>query len=102
MVLWLVFCVFGKVAKVLNCLCFYFQFCLAFVGWLILVYLGLEGLGVFVVLVCVCVFFFCSGFAFVCFGFVFVLLLDCCWCCSCFFLSFVFFLFFLGGGSLRV
>ena len=51
-------------------------------GWFILVYLGLEGLGVFVVLVCV---FFCSGFAVVCSGFVvFVFLLDCCWC-SCFF-----------------
>ena len=56
-------------------------------GWFILVYLGLEGLGVFVVLVC---FFFCSGFTFVCFGFVFVLLLV----LFLFFGVFVFFLFF--------
>ena len=47
----------------------------AFVGWLILVYLGLEGLGVYVVLVLL---FFCSGFVFVfwlCFCFVVGLLL---------------------------
>ena len=50
MVLWLGFCVFGKVAKVLKMLVFPVFW--AFVGWLILVYLGLEGLGVFVVLVC--------------------------------------------------
>ena len=57
-----------------------------FVGWVILVYLGLEGLGVW----CSCV----SFFFLVCF--VFVLLLDCFWCwllfCFCFlivcFLSF--------------
>ena len=66
------FCVFGKVAKVLKMLVFPSFW--AFVGWLILVYLGLEGLGVFVVLVFVFSFVH-SGFVFVCFGFVFV----CCW-----------------------
>ena len=45
MLLWFVFCVSGKVAKVLKMLVF------CFVGCLILVYLGLEGLGVFVFLV---------------------------------------------------
>ena len=49
MLLWFVFCVWGKVAKVLKMLSFHN--CLGFVGWLILVYLGLEGLGVFVFLV---------------------------------------------------
>ena len=54
---------------------------MAFGEWFIIVYLGLEGLGVFVFIVfdfllfklCLC--FFC---------FVFVLLLDYFWCCSCF------------------
>ena len=43
----------GKVAKVLKMLCFFVfsTFLGAFVGWLILVYLGLEGLGVIVFLV---------------------------------------------------
>ena len=52
MVLWFVFCVSGIVPKVtvLKLLVFLPVFW-AFVWWLILVYLGLEGLGVFVVLV---------------------------------------------------
>ena len=40
----------GKVARVLKVLVFFPSF-LGFVGWLLLVYLGLEGLGVFVFLV---------------------------------------------------
>ena len=92
MVLWFVFCVSGIVAKVLKMLVFP-SFLGAFVWWLILVYLGLEGLGVLWFLFLL---FFCSGFVFVCFGFGFVLLLDCCWCCSCFvFLFFSFLLFFV-------
>ena len=55
-------------------------------GWLIPVYFGLEGLGVFVVLV------FGVSFVQVLFLFVLVLFLFCCWCCSCFVLCF--FLFF--------
>ena len=41
----------GKVARVLKCLFFFSQFGGGVVGWLLLVYLGLEGLGVFVFLV---------------------------------------------------
>ena len=91
------FCVSGsKVAKVLKMLvCF--PVLGLFVGRLILVYLGLEGLGVFVFLVFVFLWF----RYFSLFFFVFVLLFDCCWCCSCFIFSFfclcvcVFFLCFL-------
>ena len=61
------FCVFGKVAKVLKMLIF--PIWGAFVGRLLLVYLGFEGLGVFVFLVFV---FFCLGFCF------FALFLFCC------------------------
>ena len=61
------FCVSGKVAEVLKCL--FSQFWGAFVGWLILVYLGLEGLGVFVVLV----------FVFLLFRFCVFCFLFCCW-----------------------
>ena len=76
MLLWFVFCVFGKVARV-------FQF-LSFVGWLILVYLGLDGLGVSLFLVCV----------FLCLGLVFVLfVLFCCW--IVFGVVFVFFVLFV-------
>ena len=46
----------------------------AFVGWLSLVHLGLEGLGVFVVLVCV---FFC--FVQVCFCLFWLCFCFCCW-----------------------
>ena len=78
----LCFLVSGKVAKVLHML-FFFPNCLGFVGWFILVYLGLEGLGIFVFLVFVFLLF---SYCF----FVFVLLFDCFWCCSCFFCFFVF------------
>ena len=54
MLLWFVFGVSGIVPKVLKCL--FSQFFGAFVGWLILAYLGLEGLGVFVFLVFVFLF----------------------------------------------
>ena len=109
MVLCLVFCVFGKVAKVLKLLlvCFpvFWGFCgvvssWVFAGWFILVYLGLEGLGVFVVLVCFSFVQVLFLFVFVCFGFVFVLLLDFCWCCSCYFCVLCFFLVFFWGGGL--
>ena len=86
------FCVSGIVAKVLKMLVFFPVFW-AFVGWLILVYLGLEGLGVFVVLV--------FGFSFVqiLFLFVLVLFLFCCWRCSFIvFLSFYCFCFCFFGG----
>ena len=66
-------CVSATVAKVLKMLVFPNFW--GFVGWLILVYLGLEGLGVFVVLV--------FGFSFV--GVLFLFVLDVflfCWCCS--------------------
>ena len=84
------FCVSGIVAKVLKMLVF--PVWGAFVWWLILVYLGLEGLGVLWFLFLL---FFCSGFVFVCFGFGFVLLLDCCWCCSCFVIVLLFVFLFL-------
>ena len=60
MLLWFVFGMSGIVPKVLNA-CF-FPSLGAFVGWLILVYFGLEGLGVFVFLVFV--FRFCVAFVF--------------------------------------
>ena len=65
------FCVFGKVAKVSKMLVFP-RLLGAFGGWHILVYLGLEGFGVFVFLV---LFFFCLGFVFV----YFALFVFCCW-----------------------
>ena len=75
MVLWFAFCVFGKVAEVLKCL---FSLGLgAFLGWLILAHLGLEGLGVLVFFV----------------SLVFVFFLH----CDCFV---VVFFFFGGGGGL--
>ena len=98
MLLWLVFCVSGKVGRVYKNACFPSFW--GFVGWLILVYLGLEGLGVFVFLAFVFLFLCWFCFCFVCF--VLVLLLDCFWCwfffCFCFFFFcflFVFFPFFV-------
>ena len=87
-----VFSVTGIVSKVSKMLCFFFPGFGAFLGWLLLVYLGLEGLGAFVFLV------FCFSllvlvlFLFVCFviGFVVVLILFCfffcffCFFCFCF------------------
>ena len=78
--LWFVFCVSGKVAEVLKMLGFS-SFLGAFVAWLILVYLGLEGLGVFVVLV----------FVFLWFGFVLVCLLSFCFVVGLFLVWFLFF-----------
>ena len=72
MLLWFVFGVSGIVPKVLKMLVFP-QFFGAFVGWLILAYLGLEGLGVFVFLVFVFLFY----VAFV--SVLFALFLFCCW-----------------------
>ena len=71
MVLWFVFVCLVKLQKWLN-MFFCFPVIWAFVGWVILVYLGLQGLGVLWFLFW---FFFCSGFVFLCFGFVSVLLL---------------------------
>ena len=74
MFLWFVFCVFGKDVSVLKMFVFPVWGAL---GGHILVYLGLEGLGVL-----------CSLFLFfVCLGlfsfklFCFALLVDCVWCC---------------------
>ena len=64
---------------------FFFSFWRAFWGWLILVYLGLEGLGVFVFLV-----FFCLGLVFV----YFALFLFWCWI-----VFWDVFFFFWGGGE---
>ena len=74
MFLWFVFCVFGKVAKVLNMLVskVFWGGRGGCVGRLLLVYLGLEGLGVFAFLVFVFLWF---RFVFVYYCFVFVLLL---------------------------
>ena len=72
LLLWYVFHVSGRVTKVLN-MFVYFSQVFGLWGWLILVYLGLEGLGVFVVLVFVFLLF---RFVFVCW-LCFVLLLDC-------------------------
>ena len=58
-------CVWHSSKSVQTCL-FFFQFWGAFVGWLILAYLGLEGLGVFVFLVFV--FLFCVAFVSVLFA----------------------------------
>ena len=81
MLLWCLFGVSGIVPKVLKMLVF--PVLGAFVGWVIFVYLGLEGLGVLVFL---CLFF-CVGFVSVLFAL--FLLLDCFWCwllfCFCFF-----------------
>ena len=85
------FCVFGKVAKVLKMIVFSQIWGLLW-GGLFLFFLDLEGLGVFVVLVCV--------FSFVQFLLLFVLalLLDCCFFGPKPSLCFVsFFLAFLGG-----
>ena len=81
---------FGIVSKVLKMLVFP-SFLGVFLGWLIVVHLGLEGLGVFVFLVFVFVFLCCFCFCFVCF--VLGLVVGC--CCFVFFGVFCcFFLFF--------
>ena len=80
-------------SKSVKMLVFFSQFFGAFVGWLILAYLGLEGLGVFVFLVFV--FLFCVAFVSVLFALFFVLFLACfgCWFLFCFFLCFFCFCF---------
>ena len=74
----------GKVARVLKMLVFFPSF-LGFVGWLLLVYLGLEGLGVFVFLV--------FAFLLLLFFLALVLFLFVCFVLFCWIL-FLFFLFF--------
>ena len=98
MLLWFVFGVSGIVPEVLKMLVL--PFWGAFVGWLILVYLGFGRFSCFCVsCVCFCFFLCCFCFCFVCF--VFVLLLDCFGVGSCFVFVFLFFLLlffcFLGG-----
>ena len=78
-----VFCVFGKAANLLKLFVFFPQFfgLAAFVGRFLLVYLGLEGLGVFVFLALTnilfrfCFVYFCCSPPFVLFCFVIGLLL---------------------------
>ena len=65
MLLW--FCVSGKSCRSVKNACLFFPVFWGFCGVLILVYLGVEGFGVFVVLV----------FVFLSFRFLSVLLLDC-------------------------
>ena len=97
MVLWFVFCV-SYSCKSAKHACFFPSFG-ACMLWFLLVYLGLEGLGVLCFLF---LFFFCSGFVFVCFGIGFVLLLDCCWCCSCYvYVLFYFVCFFVSFGGFK-
>ena len=91
MLLWCLLGVSGIVPKVSKMLVFpVFR---AFVGWFVLVYLGLEGLGVLVFL-CLFFFFFCVGFVSV----LFALFLVCCGIVfgvgSCLFFLFLFFCFF--------
>ena len=94
-----VFGVSGIVTKVLKMLVFP---CLGgFSGWLIVVHLGLEGLGVFVFLVFVFLFLCCFCFCFVCFVFGFVVGCCCFVFFVVFFLLFFFVLFFLEGLRVR-
>ena len=93
MFLWSGFCAFGKVAKVSKMLVSLFPILGAFVGTFLLVYLGLEGLGVFVFLV---LFFFCLGFVFVFVCVVFVLVVG---LCLVLFLFLCVLFFFWGGGG---
>ena len=95
-----VFGVSGIVSKVLKMLVFFFPVLLGFLGWLIVVHLGLEGLGVFVFFVFVFLFLSCFCFCFVCF--VIGLVVGC--CCFVFFGVFLLFfvvLFFLEGLRVR-
>ena len=96
------------VSKVLKMLVFFSQFWGVFLGWLIVVHLGLEGLGVFVFLVFVFLFF--LAFVSVLFALFLALWLDgvlffffCFWCFLVFFCCcFVFFCFvFLEGLRVR-
>ena len=101
MVYFVCVCVSAIVPKVLKTL--FSQFFWAFLGWLLLVYLCLEGLGVFVFRVFG--FLFGVGFVSVCL-LCFVLWLDVvvsvCFFCVCFVLFFLFcFLFYLEGLRVR-
>ena len=80
----------GIVSKVLKMLVFP-SFWGVFLGWLIVVHLGLEGLGVLVFLVFVFVFLCCFCFCCVCFVLGFVV-----GCCFFFFFCFFCFVFFGG------
>ena len=91
MLLWFVFCVSAIVPKMLRMLVFFFPNFLGFLGWLLLVYLCLEGLGVFVFLVFG--FLFGVGFVSVCL-LCFVLWLDVVVSVSAFFVFFLCFLLF--------
>ena len=97
-----VFGVSGIVSKVSKMLVFP-QFWGVFLGWLIVVHLGLEGLGVLVFLVFV--FLFCVAFVSVLFALFLVLWLDVVFFFVCFFLvclfCFFFVLFFLEGLRVR-
>ena len=92
MVLWFVFGVSGIVPKVLKML-FFPSFGGLLCGAYFCLYMGLEGLGVFVFLVFV--FLFCVGFV----SGLFALFLFCCWIVfgvgSCFVFVFVFFFLFV-------
>ena len=96
-------CVWHCFKSVKNA-CFFFPIFGAFLGWLIIVHLGLEGLGVFVflafvfLLCCFCFCFVCFVIGFVfCFVFCFVFVLFLFYFCFVFFSFFLFFLFFFGG-----
>ena len=88
-----VFGVSGIVWKVLKMRVFP-SFGFFFLGWLIVVHLGLEGLGAFVLLVFVFLFLCCFCFCFVWFVLGFVV--GCCCFFGCFFVCF-FVVFFVGG-----
>ena len=94
-----VFGVSGIVSKVLKMLVFFPVFW-AFLGWLVIVHLGLEGLGVFVFLVFV--FLCCVAFVSVLFALLLVLFLVLFFVLFfslvfCFFVCLVFFVLFFGG-----
>ena len=89
-----VFGVSGIVSKVLKMVVFFFPIFGFFLGWLIVVHLGLEGLGVFVSLVLV--FLFCLAFVSVLFALFLVLWLNVVFFLFVFLLSFVFVCFFGG------
>ena len=86
-------CVWHCLKSVKN-VCFFPSFW-AFLGWLIVVHLGLEGLGVFVFHVFALLL--CVAFVSVLFALLLVLLLDCFGCWFFFYCVFVFFVFFGGG-----
>ena len=95
-----VFGVSGIVSKVLRMFVFFPSFWGFFLGWLIIVHLGLEGLGVFVFLVFV--FLCCVAFVSVLFAWLLVLwLFYFLLCFVCFFLFFLFCFFFCFFGGFK-